>query len=102
MTPAVALSFLAIAAPAGQAPASEVEQPVEEPKPNFVVPILHNTGLMVVMRTTEAVIWPEPFARTEHFGWHYEEAYTKAPVFESWRRPFSWDGDPWYINTIGH
>ncbi len=92
MTPAVALAFMAV-----------VEAtPAEEPKPNVVIPVIHDASLMVVMRTTETILWPDPFARTEHFAAHYEEAYTKAPIFDTWRRPFSWDGDPWYINTIGH
>jgi hypothetical protein len=54
------------------------------------------------MRTAETFIWPDPFARTQYFGAHYEEAFTKPPIFDSSRRAFEWDGDPWYINTLGH
>jgi len=66
----------------------------ENRAPDFVVPIAHSVGLMTVMRTTEAVIWPDPFARTEYFGARYEEAFTKPPIYP--------DGDAWYVNYVGH
>src|ERR1043165_5888338 len=66
----------------------------EDRAPDFVVPIAHSVGLMTVMRTTEAVIWPDPFARTQYFGAHYEEAFTKPPIYP--------DGDAWYVNYVGH
>lgn len=70
--------------------------------PNIVVPALHDFALMAVMRTTETFLWPDPFARPEHFGAHYEEAFTRAPIFERDRPFFQWDGDPWFINGVGH
>lgn len=62
--------------------------------PELVVPVVHAMALMTVMRVTEAVIWPEPFARTERFGARYEETFTRPPIFP--------DGDPWYVNYGGH
>lgn len=62
--------------------------------PELAVPIVHSVALMAVMRAGEAVIWPDPFARTAHFGAHYEEAFTRPPIFP--------DGDPWYVNYVGH
>ncbi len=62
--------------------------------PELVVPAVHAAALMTVMRGVETVIWPDPFAQTEHFGAHYEEAFTKPPIFP--------DGDPWYVNFVGH
>lgn len=59
---------------------------------------------MTGMRLTEAVIWPDPFARTSlsRAGQSYEEAYTRPPKWDSSASAFEWDGDPWYVNGIGH
>lgn len=82
------------------APADPV--PAADEQPSLVVPIVHVVTLMTVMRTTESFIWPDPFSRTQYFGARYEEAFTKPPIFDASRRAFEWDGDPWYINTLGH
>ncbi|MBX3224312.1 MAG: DUF3943 domain-containing protein [Labilithrix sp.] len=72
------------------------------PPPDVVVPAVHGLALMTVMRATESVLWPDPFARTQWFGARYEEAFTKPPVFDA-RQPFMrWDGDPLVINVLGH
>lgn len=76
--------------------------PIVQPAPNLVVPTVDVLGLMTVMRGVETVIWPEPFARTETFGEHWKEAFTKPPLFDSSKPAFQWDGDPWPINTFGH
>jgi len=88
------------AEPAPAEPAPAVAAP--EPSPEFVVPLAHAVALMTVMRLGEAIIWPDPFARTQHFAAHYEEAFTKPPIFDSSKPAFEWDGDPWYVNTFGH
>ena len=67
---------------------------IEDRGPNFVVPIAHDLGLMTVMRITEAIIWPDPFARTQWFGAKYEDTFTKAPLFP--------DHDSILINVGGH
>jgi hypothetical protein len=78
-------------------------EPVEpEPEPNVVVPIVHDAALLTVMRIGASVLWPDPFSRPEHFGAHYEEAFTKPPRFESDRPAFQWDGDSVLINVVGH
>jgi hypothetical protein len=66
------------------------------------VPSLHALGLMTVMRGSEAYLWPEPFANTSRFGYHYEQAYTRPPLWESSRPLFEKDGDRWQLNVIGH
>lgn len=68
------------------------------------MPSLHGLGLMTAMRLTEAVIWPDPFAETSlsRAGESYEEAFTRPPKWDSSERAFEWDGDPWYVNGIGH
>jgi hypothetical protein len=73
-----------------------------EEQPRLAPPIVHTLAMLTVMRVTEAVIWPEPFARTSEFGAHYREAFTKRPIFDPSRRAFEWDGDRWTINVIGH
>jgi hypothetical protein len=68
------------------------------------VPVLHTTGLFVTMRTTEAVLWPEPFADTRPKFWleNYEQAFTRPPLFDGSEPAFEWDHDAWTINVVGH
>lgn len=85
MTPAVLLAGLIAAqeaqqdrgAPSPPPPDAIVANPVE--RANVVVPALHNLVLMSVMRATESYLWPDSFSKTQHFGAHCEEAFTKAP-----------------------
>src|SRR6185436_21081129 len=65
-------------------------------------PVLHAAALFSFTRTLEAALYPEPFADVSRFGDHYREAATQAPLFDTSARPFEWDGDPWWINTLGH
>ena len=85
------LLFLAPAAPTAP-----------EPGPSWTPPVVHTLALFSVMRVSEAILWPHPFAQTSDFGRHYQEAFTKPPIFDSSRRAFEWDGDHWTINVIGH
>jgi hypothetical protein len=62
----------------------------------------HSLALMTVMRATEAYLWPDPFARPEHFAAHYKEAFTKPPVFDADKGFMRWDGDPLVVNVVGH
>ncbi len=95
MTPAAILVLaLASETPPPQAPVTR--------SPDIVVPAFHGLALMTVMRTTEAVIWPDPFARTQWFGAYYEETFTQPPKFDT-KQPFMrWDGDPLVVNVVGH
>jgi hypothetical protein len=60
--------------------------------------------MMTTMRVSEAYLWPDPFAETDLgvIGSHYSEAFTRPPKWEADRRAFEWDGDPWWLNAIGH
>jgi hypothetical protein len=89
-------------APSPAATAAPAPPPPPPPPANVVVPVLHGTALMVVMRGVETVIWPIPFAQPEHFAAHYEEAYTRPPKFDTSQPFMRWDGDPWFINVVGH
>jgi hypothetical protein len=83
---------------------ANAEPEVEPRDPNLVVPTLHALGLMTAMRVSEALIWPEPFAHTDlsEMGRSYQYAFTHWPKFDPNRPAFEWDGDPWYVNGIGH
>jgi hypothetical protein len=79
------------------------EEPVpRSPTPDIVIPAVHGLALMTVMRATETVIWPDPFARTERFGASYERAFTNPPLFDTSQPFMRWDGDPVIINAGGH
>jgi len=71
---------------------------------SWLVPSLHGLGVMTGMRLGAAVIWPDPFARTDlgEMGESYERAFTLPPRWDSSRDAFEWDGDPWYVNAVGH
>ena len=73
-------------------------------RPNLWVPSLHAVGLMTVMRTSEALIWPEPFAdfRPKVMARGYRNAFTRPPKWDGSRSAFEWDGDNWYLNSVGH
>jgi hypothetical protein len=66
--------------------------------------VLHTTALFVIMRTTEAVLWPTPFADTRPRVWldGYEQAFTRPPLFDPDERAFEWDHDHYTINVFGH
>ena len=84
---------------------AQEELPPDEPREeSWTVPTLHGLGLMTSMRLGAALIWPEPFADTRPAFWaeSYELAFTKPPRWDSSERFFEWDGDPWYVNAVGH
>ncbi len=71
---------------------------------DWTPPILHTLGLFAVMRVSEAVLWPDPFADldTAHLGARYKDTFTKAPLFDASKPAFQWDGDSWAVNVVGH
>ncbi|HVJ14334.1 MAG TPA: DUF3943 domain-containing protein [Polyangiaceae bacterium] len=87
---------------AGSAHAADEPEPGSGPI--WGPPVAHSLALFTGMRLTEAVLWPEPFARVEPAFWwaRYEDAYTLPPKFDPQRAWFEWDGDPWTVNVIGH
>jgi Domain of unknown function (DUF3943) len=93
---------VALAVAAYAEPGAPTEPASQEPRPEVVVPVVHALALMTVMRLGESVLYPDPFSRTQYFGAHYEEAFTRPPLFDGSRRAFEWDGDPWTINVLGH
>lgn len=107
VTPA-ALLWLATAADAvvhDTPMAAEAPDPVVDTRPprvEIVVPAVHGLALMSVMRATEAYLWPDPFARPQWFGAHYEEAFSQPPIFDASKPFMRWDGDPLVVNAVGH
>ncbi len=107
MTPVAVIAALPVVALAGsEDPRTPVDVPVATVRPSaapdIVVPALHGLALMTVMRATETVIWPDPFARPQGFGANYEAAFTQPPKLDT-RQPFMrWDGDPLVVNVVGH
>jgi hypothetical protein len=95
----VALFVLSLAAGAQAQPVDDAEQ-----RESWTVPTVHALGLMTSMRIGAALIWPEPFADTRPEFWaeSYERAFTLPPKWDSSEDWFEWDGDPWYVNAVGH
>jgi hypothetical protein len=80
----------------------EASPAAREPAESWLVPSLHALGLMTVMRSSEAYLWPEPFANVTRFGYHYGQAFSRPPLWDGSRPLFEADGDRWQINVIGH
>ena len=89
---------------AQEPPSDPPSEPFDSHEDSWVVPSVHGTAVMTGMRIGEAIIWPEPFAdlSPSHIGSRYEDAYTMAPKWDSSEAAFEWDGDPWYVNAVGH
>jgi hypothetical protein len=115
VTPAAALVFFTVAeastigdpgaireAPDQAIAAAPSAPPGGTRPPNITVPAVHGLALMTVMRVTETALWPDPFARPEHFAAHYEEAFTRPPRFDRDKPFMQWDGDSLLINVAGH
>jgi hypothetical protein len=108
VTPAAAIGLIVLSQPASVTASepknsAELQTPsVTERRADLVVPVLHSLALMTVMRGVETVLWPQPFAEPQYFAGHYEEAYTQPPKFDSSQSFMRWDGDPLFINAVGH
>jgi hypothetical protein len=106
----LALSSLVVSACLGVAsraradPEPSTAPAAEQRSESWVVPGLHGAALMTSMRLGAALIWPDPFASTDLGLWgeNYERAFTLPPRWDSERAVFEWDGDPWYVNAVGH
>jgi hypothetical protein len=98
----VAIFSGALVSCAGVAHADELPSPDGEPRTD--VALIHSLAVMTVMRSAEAVLYPDPFAEVDPVFWaeHYHEAISRRPKWDSTQAPFEWDGDPWPINAIGH
>lgn len=97
----MALAVVPVALPRA-AFAQEESPAAREPAESWLVPSLHALGLMAVMRSSEAYLWPEPFANVARFGYHYGQAFSRPPIWDDSRPLFEADGDRWQINVIGH
>jgi hypothetical protein len=89
---------------ASTARAADPAAPAPAATPQLSVPVVHALGLMTAMRVSEAYLWPEPFAETNRLklALHYNEAYSRPPLWQSGRPLFEEDGDRWQINVLGH
>lgn len=97
-------SSAAVAAEPEPSTRESAEVPSLSDSPLLVPPTLHALGLMAVMRASEAYLWPEPFAETNglKLGYHYQQAFSRPPLWSSSRPLFEADGDRWQINVLGH
>lgn len=89
-----ALLAQAAAAPDPEPPAETI----------WSVPVAHGAGLLLGMRLSLSILWPEPFdplplsRSARQFGL----AYTRPPDFRQDRPLLESDGDPWTINVVAH
>jgi len=106
LTASLALLALgAFAAPARAEDGPPQPEAAAAPAPaQLATPIVHALGLMTAMRLSEAYLWPSPFAETGRLklGQHYNEAYSRPPLWNNSLPLFEEDGDRWQINVVGH
>jgi hypothetical protein len=102
----LAVALLALPGPLGA-------QPLPDPRPGprltpypggWETPVIHAFAMMTAMRTTAAVLWPQPFADMNPADWadQYAETFSRAPRLVPDRPIMQWDGDGWKLNTLGH
>jgi hypothetical protein len=106
LTTTLALAALVVVGSATAARADDARAVPAEPAPGprLTPPVLHALGLLTVMRTSEAFLWPSPFAETNRvtLALHYQAAFSRPPLWDSSRPLFEQDGDRWQINVLGH
>ncbi|MGZ3421462.1 MAG: DUF3943 domain-containing protein [Polyangiales bacterium] len=80
--------------------ATSADKPAVEEKEElrFGPPIVHALLLFTTLRITEAILYPDPFAKRRY----WRETFNEPPVFDTSRAAFEWDGDRWEINVFGH
>ena len=73
-------------------------------RPTLLVPIAHTAGVIIAMRASLWVLWPDQFdpARGRENARNFRLAWTRLPEYESRRLFFESDGDPWLLNVVGH
>lgn len=76
----------------------------DAPRRSWSVPALHTAGVMLGMRVSLSVRWPRDFdpTRVRESLQQLRHSYTRAPDFRPHASAFEWDGDPWFLNTVGH
>ncbi len=102
----LALAWTITACPARAAESTPDDSPSLKPHhaPLTTPPILHALGLMTAMRLSEAYLWPHPFAEVSRASltFHYHEAFSLPPRWDSSLALFEEDTDRWQINVFGH
>jgi hypothetical protein len=71
---------------------------------SWSVPAAHAGGLMLGMRVTLSVAWPESYDPTgvDAMRDNLRLAYTRAPELHTGASLLESDGDPWWLNGAGH
>src|SRR5512138_950497 len=82
----------------------EAAAPSAPSRPSWTVPAAHAGGILLGMRISVGVLWPETYDPTR-FRAEAEQlrlAYGRPPELRSGRSLLESDGDPWWLNGFGH
>jgi hypothetical protein len=73
-------------------------------QPSWGRPVAHSAALLVGMRLSLGVIWPEAYDPTRYREQRHQlaRAFTLPPERLRGRGVFGSDGDPWPLNVVGH
>jgi len=93
---------LSLAGQALVAPSTVPSRP--PPRPRWLVPTLHAGGLLLVLRASASLAWPQTYdlTRVSRNADTFARSWSSAPAFDTRRGFFEWDGDPWPLNLVGH
>jgi hypothetical protein len=74
------------------------------PAPSWQVPVAHAGGVLLGMRISLGLLWPEAYDPTRFAGQRDQLrlAYTRPPELRRDRTLLESDGDPAWLNGIGH
>jgi hypothetical protein len=88
--------------PLPSGPAATATAPAEGVRWN--VPLAHTAGFLVGMRLSISLAWPASYDPTD---WDAQRenlrlSFTQTPEFHPHRPLLESDGDPWWLNGVGH
>lgn len=86
------------------APAGPAGAAAARPRLEWTVPAAHAGGVLLGMRLAVNVAWPSAYdpTRLDEAREQLRLAFTRPPEFRRDRALIESDGDPWWINGIGH
>jgi hypothetical protein len=106
LLPALAAALLLASADAPSVTELALPPPAtaQPPAPTWAVPAAHTGALFLGMRVTMSLAWPDAYDPTD---WDAQReqlrlSFTRPPEFDRRRPLLESDGDPWWLNGVGH
>lgn len=77
---------------------------LEAPEVDWLVPSAHAASVLLGMRLSLSALWADAYSPvpTQETWRHLRDSYSRPPEFIAGRRLIESDGDPWWLNAVGH